>query len=90
MGDIKPTIRLRTAASYRLDGPWRLGASISSDILGKGGGWFGDVGLGWEQKIEAHTTFTLGAGGTGGTSCGTSTSAGATGVRMDAIGTTPF
>ena len=62
MGDIRPTIRLRTAASYRLDGPWRLGASVSPDILGKGGGWFGDVGLGWEKKIEAHTTFTIGAG----------------------------
>lgn len=62
LGSIRPTIRLRMAASLRLEGPWRLGASVSPDILGKGGGYFADVGFGWEQKIATYTTLTLGSG----------------------------
>ena len=62
MGDIRPTIRVRTSASWKLDGPWRLGASWSIDMLGKGGGGFGDVGGGWEQRVAEDTTLTIGGG----------------------------
>ena len=59
-GDIKPTVRARASASYRLDGPWRLGASWSVDAFGRGGGSSGDVSVGWDHALGAQTT--LGAG----------------------------
>jgi len=62
MGNIPPTIRVRTSASWKLDGPWRAGAAWSIDMLGKGGGGFGDVGGGWEQKVAESTTLTIGGG----------------------------
>jgi len=59
-GNIKPTVRVRTSASWKLEGPWRLGASWSVDALGKGGGHFGDISGGWEERIAPRTTLTLG------------------------------
>jgi outer membrane scaffolding protein for murein synthesis (MipA/OmpV family) len=59
-GDIKPTVRLRASATYRLEGPWRLGASWSVDAFGRGGGNSGDLSVGWEHAWSGHTT--LGAG----------------------------
>jgi MipA family protein len=61
LGDIRQTVRVRTAASWRLDGPWRLGASWSFDLLGRGGGNLGDVSGGWEHKLAPHTTLGVGA-----------------------------
>lgn len=51
LGDIKPTIRGRLNLSWRLDGPFRLGSSWSWDLLGKGGGYFGDVSAGLEHRF---------------------------------------
>lgn len=51
LGDIKPTVRARLNMGWRFDGPWRLGASWSADALGRGGGNFGDVSVGWEQRV---------------------------------------
>ena len=62
LGDIKPTVRTRLAASWKLEGPWRLGASWSVDALGRGGGNFGDLSVGWEQRLSPDTVFTLGSG----------------------------
>ncbi len=62
MGDIKPTIRARMSASWKLEGPWRAGAAWSVDLLGKGGGGVGDVGGGWERKLTPATTLNLSAG----------------------------
>ena len=62
MGDVQMTIRARTSASWRLDGPWRLGGSWSIDLLGHGGGSFGDVGGAWEQRVAPDTVVTIGSG----------------------------
>ena len=55
LGDIKPTVRTRLNLGWRPGGPWRLGASWSADALGRGGGHFGDVNAGWEQRLSADT-----------------------------------
>ena len=60
LGDIKPTVRARLNLGWRLDGPWRLGAAWSADAFGRGGGHFGDVGLGWERRFSPVTTLTAG------------------------------
>ena len=59
-GDIKPTVRARAATSWKLDGPWRLGAAWSVDALGRGGGNFGDVSVGWEHALAPRSTLSLG------------------------------
>lgn len=61
LGNIRQTVRVRTSASWRLDGPWRLGASWSFDMLGRGGGNLGDISGAWEQQLAPHSTVTLGA-----------------------------
>lgn len=62
MGDVRMTIRARTSVSWKLDGPWRLGASWSMDLLSHGGGAFGDIGGGWEQRVAPDTVLTIGGG----------------------------
>lgn len=52
MGDIKPTIRGRLNLSWRLEGPFRLGSSWSWDLLGRSGGYFGDVSAGLEHRLH--------------------------------------
>lgn len=44
LGDVRPTLRLRLAASYPMDG-WRAGASVTTDALGRGGGELAGVTL---------------------------------------------
>lgn len=51
MGDIKATLRGRLNLSWRLEGPWRLGSSWTWDMLGRGGGYFGDVSAGLEHRF---------------------------------------
>jgi outer membrane protein len=59
-GDIKPTVRTRAAVTWRLDSAWRLGASWSVDALGRGGGNFGDVSVGWEHPLGHGSQLSLG------------------------------
>jgi MipA family protein len=60
LGDIKPTLRLRVGASWHVHGPWRLGAAWSEDILGRHAGGYGDISGGWESRLDADTSFSLG------------------------------
>jgi MipA family protein len=62
LGNIRPTLRLRTGASWQVQGPWRVGASWSVDVLGRGGGGTGDISGGWETKFSADTSLNVGAG----------------------------
>ena len=61
MGDIRATIRLRVNASYKLEGPWRLGGAWAVDALGRGGGYYADGGIAWEQRVDPQTVVTVGA-----------------------------
>jgi MipA family protein len=61
LGNIRPTLRLRTGASWRVEGPWRVGASWSLDVLGRGGGGTGDISASWETKFSADTSLNIGA-----------------------------
>lgn len=60
-GDIKPTVRTRAALTWKLDESWRLGAAWSVDALGRGGGNFGDVSVGWEHALAHRSALSLGA-----------------------------
>jgi outer membrane scaffolding protein for murein synthesis (MipA/OmpV family) len=59
LGDIKPTIRGRLNLSWRLDGPFRLGSSWSWDMLGKGGGYYGDLSAGLEHRFPASRNMVI-------------------------------
>ena len=61
VGDIKPTVRTRLNLGWRFPGPWRVGGSWSVDALGRGGGHFGDIGGGWEQRVSPATVLSAGA-----------------------------
>jgi outer membrane scaffolding protein for murein synthesis (MipA/OmpV family) len=61
LGDIRPTVRARLTANWRGDDGLRLGAAWSVDAFGRGGGNFGDVSIGWEQRFSASTTASVGA-----------------------------
>jgi len=61
LGDVKPTLRLRLSATYRLDDGWRAGAGWSVDVLGRGGGNFGDVSFGREMRWSPDTVWSWGA-----------------------------
>jgi MipA family protein len=60
LGNIRPTLRLRTGASWQVQGPWRVGASWSVDVLGRQGGGTGDISAGWETKFSADTSLNVG------------------------------
>jgi outer membrane scaffolding protein for murein synthesis (MipA/OmpV family) len=57
MGDVPSTVRARFMASYRLEGGWSLGGATVLDMLGRGGGWQGDVGVGHQGRLGAGTTW---------------------------------
>ncbi len=60
LGDIKPTVRARLSASQKLPDGWRLGAAWSVDAFGRGGGNFGDVSVGREQRWSPDTVWSWG------------------------------
>jgi outer membrane scaffolding protein for murein synthesis (MipA/OmpV family) len=61
LGDIRRTVRARLSATWRVDDAWRLGAAWSADMLGRGGGGFGEMNFAHEQKSSADTTWSWGA-----------------------------
>lgn len=61
LGNIKPTVRARLSVERKLDDGWRLGASWSVDAFGRGGGNFGDISFGREQRWSADTVWSWGA-----------------------------
>lgn len=54
LGDVKATIRGRLSLGWRVEGPWRLGSSWTWDMLGRGGGYFGDISGGLEHRLEGR------------------------------------
>lgn len=64
--DVKRTLRARVYANYSLSPDWNLGASLSQDALGRGGGLVGSLDLGWRFFRSESTEWTSGIGLTGG------------------------
>ena len=67
MGNIRGTVRARWSARWDPSPEWRVTAGISNDLLGRGGGFAGDLGatrswqLGHGESVVVGAT--LGAGG---------------------------
>jgi len=60
--DIQRTLRGRFSVSYRLDDEWGVGASVSQDLLGRGGGAEVGLNLGYRHWLSATTAVSAGAG----------------------------
>ena len=60
MGDIKRTVRGRAAGTWQLGDGWRAGASWNLDLLGQGGGHYGDVSFAREQRINPQAVWNWG------------------------------
>jgi MipA family protein len=56
LGDIRGTLRARVSLGYRFGGGWRAGLAITSDVLGRGGGWQGEVNAGRDWRLSPATT----------------------------------
>ena len=61
LGNVRPTLRMRAAASWRIEGPWRVAAAWDVDSLGRGGGNTLDFSASWDQAVARATALTLGA-----------------------------
>jgi outer membrane scaffolding protein for murein synthesis (MipA/OmpV family) len=61
MGDIRPTVRGRIAATWRLGGPWRVVGSVGPDLIGHGAGTIADLGLAWDRRLTPTTAWTVGS-----------------------------
>lgn len=60
--DVRRTLRLRGTATWLLGGGWKLGAGLSSDLLGRGGGQIADFGIGHDQRLSPRLTWSVGSG----------------------------
>jgi MipA family protein len=67
LGDVRGTLRLRLSLGYRFDDGWRAGLALTTDALGRGGGWQGELSGGRDWRLTPATTagsgVTLGFGG---------------------------
>lgn len=60
--DVKRTLRARIYANYSLAPDWNLGAALSQDALGRGGGMTASLDLGWRFHRSETTEWTAGVG----------------------------
>jgi len=60
LGDVKPTLRVRATATYRIDDGWRLGGSWSIDAFGRGGGSYADLTVARDHRFSPATVWTWG------------------------------
>ena len=60
MGDIKRTVRGRASGTWQLGDGWRAGASWNLDLLGQGGGHYGDLSFAREQRISPDAVWNWG------------------------------
>jgi len=67
LGDVRATLRARLSLGYRFDGGWRAGSSFTTDVLGRGGGWTGELSIGHDTRLTDATglgaSLTLGMAG---------------------------
>lgn len=60
LGDVRGTLRLRASLGYRFDDGWRAGAALTTDALGRGGGWQGEFSAGRDGRLTPSTTWSAG------------------------------
>ncbi len=60
MDDIKRTVRARLLVRWQPDEVWTLSASSSVDVLGRGGGFWGDVGASREWRLSPRSRLQAG------------------------------
>jgi outer membrane scaffolding protein for murein synthesis (MipA/OmpV family) len=61
IGDVDRTLRGRLLLRYEPDDVWTLSTSVSTDLLGRGGGWWADAGISREWRLTPVTQLQLGA-----------------------------
>lgn len=59
---IRPTVRARLSAVRRFDNGWRIGAALSPDLLGRGGGVLGDANVSYEWRLTPQLRGNAGIG----------------------------
>ena len=59
---VRSTLRARLSAGYALAPRWSVGAGLSQDLLGRGGGAQLSGSLGYVWPLTEHSTLSLGAG----------------------------
>lgn len=60
--DVRRTLRGRMSVSYALAPHWSAGASVSQDLLGRGGGALAAFDLGYRDRLTDRTHWSAGAG----------------------------
>lgn len=60
--DVRRTLRGRVYASYVFDRHWSTIASVSEDVLGRGGGASATLDLGYHAALSPRTAWSVGAG----------------------------
>jgi len=61
---VRPTLRGRLYGSYTIDDHWGVGAAVSQDLLGRGGGAAASLELGYHAPLGPRTEWTAGVGAT--------------------------
>lgn len=60
--DVRRTLRGRLYAGYALDPQWSLSASLSQDLMGRGGGATLGLGLGYRARLGERSEWSAGVG----------------------------
>lgn len=60
--DVRRTVRLRLYSSYTLDSHWSAIATVSDDLLRRGGGASGSLDVGYGHAIGANAVWSVSAG----------------------------
>lgn len=60
--DVRRTVRLRLYSSYTLDAHWSAIATVSDDLLGRGGGASTSVDVGYGHALGRNAVWNVGAG----------------------------
>lgn len=59
LGNVRSTVRARLSAQYPLASELKLGAAWSLDLLGRGGGSFGDLSLQFDHPLGSDLSMSL-------------------------------
>lgn len=62
MGDIEGTVLARLRVQWLPEGPWRYALAVSTDVLGRGGGSLGELGVARSWSLDPQTRLQFGAG----------------------------